>query len=44
MEMDDSLKIYEPPVTNVINVRIQSSILNASLNPMENGDNLSEGW
>ena len=49
MENDDSSKLYDPPVTNVVKVTIHSSILNVStvstsLNPMDNGDNLSEGW
>jgi len=41
-------ELYNPPVTNVMIIRIEDSILtistNATLSAMENGDDLSEGW
>lgn len=46
IEMNDTPKLYEPPVATVSYLKIESSILSTSttLNPMENGDDLSEGW
>ena len=38
---------YDPPVTEVTVIRIENSILSTvdtTLSPLQNGEDLSEGW